>query len=1056
MFINKKELKELIDRFNDDLTEGLALDDPETDTERLYIEPFLELLGWDLKSREIRTSRSAGASSKRTDYSFWQERRPLFILEAKATSTSLDGYYIENGKKITFPEKTIQYAWNTNVPVGVLFNFQELRIYNATVKVESSDQALLIEPILYTEMLDRIEDIGLLTKKAVIEGVLADRVRQQNIKQVLPIRQTIDKAILQQIIKWRKLLINHIADRYKQSEKEMRNLKGIVQLFLDRVIFIRVVEDLNLEKMDGLWAIVTGSKKPYIKQLVHYFEYMDKYYNSMLFHKSLLDNIELSDETISSIIKDTYNFRFDKLPIDLFGSFYENYLGHVIEEREIVEDKKFIKAKGIYYTPPQIVDLIITLTLKNKLVNLQLKQSKQKGVLSELTVLDPACGSGSFILRAFDEMVNHLEKIFDRHRITNDFETRKKLLTSCIYGVDLDGQAVEVASTYLLIGLLRDVLEKPLFLPVSLKEERKQEDTQAEQYETLPLFQKTYIEKRKTEYSILHKMVEQGQFHLPTMMGKNATVRNGNSLISGPISSLKSFFGNRLSEAKPFDWNKEFPHIFQKDLDLAGFDIIIGNPPYRNMDEPKEGDDLGFFEKEKNYFQSFSKSRGTYLPWSKYYRRMADIYYFFFYRGISLLCESGLLGYITSRSFLEADYADFLRQFILDSCKIRFIIDFRHIKVFEKPNITTAITIVQKCSDKSENEKNIVKIVRVKKEFEGYNFQDKVSVLATHITRNIEEREFSDDYIDVFEKRQNELSSKPWILAMPELDEIYTRIDGNHLKLKDVCEVGEGMQTGANEIFCEHSEENTILKGLERQYIWKRALNSDIFPYYVKHGGKYAIYIEDIPADSDNDLSRIPRNIKNWLIQNKEKLQGRAAYKRGDCKWFRYTFPLHSDLYHGPRIIAPYRAKENRFYLDEDKEYLCFTDTTVIFPKSSKRQENFIGEDLDLHYILGLLNSKLLEFRYKGIGKLTGNRIREYFSKQVGKLPIKVPDKDNPKELELYETIRNDTRKIQKFYKEGFSMPEGFKKREKLINRALEVRSEIDEVVEVLYGIRLP
>ncbi|MCK4821898.1 hypothetical protein KA005_39395, partial [bacterium] len=364
-------------------------------TERLYIEPFLEALGWNIRSRQVRKNRSVLLGNKRTDYSFWQERNPLFILEAKAASVSLDGYYTVKGERVSFPEKTIEYAWNTNVPVGVLFNFKELRIYNATVKVDDHNRSLLAAPIRYTEMLHRLEDLKLISKDSVFSGALIDKVRTQNIREVLPIRQTIDKAILQYILKWRKELFTHLLAKYKTLPDKSYEYRQTVQLFLDRIIFIRVVEDLNIEKMDGLWSIVTGTDKPYMEKLVKYFEYMDRFYNSMLFAKAFLDHIEIDDEILSSIIKDAYSFKFDKLPIDLFGSFYENYLGQIIEEGEIVDAKQQIKAKGIFYTHPKIVDLINTLTLKSKLDGIELKATDISELkLPIVSVLDPACGSG--------------------------------------------------------------------------------------------------------------------------------------------------------------------------------------------------------------------------------------------------------------------------------------------------------------------------------------------------------------------------------------------------------------------------------------------------------------------------------------------------------------------------------------------------------------------------------------------------------------------------------------------------------------------------------------
>ncbi|MCG2660455.1 MAG: restriction endonuclease subunit M, partial [Kiritimatiellae bacterium] len=106
----------------------------------------------------------------------------------------------------------------------------------------------------------------------------------------------------------------------------------------------------------------------------------------------------------------------------------------------------------------------------------------------------------------------------------------------------------------------------------------------------------------------------------------------------------------------------------------------------------------------------------------------------------------------------------------------------------------------------------------------------------------------------------------------------------------------------------------------------------------------------------------------------------RAAYKRGDCEWWKFTWPLHEEHYNRHRIICPYLASSNRFALDTNKEYLSLTDTTVLF--ENKQQESLL-------YLLGLLNSRLLTFRFRSIGKLKGGSIYEYFWNSISKLPIR-------------------------------------------------------------------
>lgn len=1031
------KFKNLIRDFANAEKKGLSFKDPEGDTERLYIEPLFEALGWDMRSREVQTQREAGRSGKRTDYSFWADRYPRFIAEAKASSVSLDGYYTEGNKKISFAEKTLEYAWNTNVTCAVLLNFKEIRVYNATAKVSDPEKAYLFPPIRYFELIDRINDLWLLSKDAVAKGMLEEGIRKQNIEQSLPTRVTIDKDILDSLVRWRRILAIDIGERYKHSYQELVNLKEIVQRILDRIIFIRVLEDLNLEPMDRLWQIATGTEKPRYKTLVNLFEYMDKYYNSMLFSKSLADSFEVSDNVIEIIIKESYKYRFDRIPLDLFGSFYENYIGHILnEEKEIVKSKAETQAKGIYYTSPHIVDLICELTLIERLRNLR----PSKGKFPSLKIMDPACGSGSFTMRAFDELVGWHNNYFETGNARLEFEDKKKILIDNIFGVDLDRQAVEVASTYHLIGLLKDVSTKPLFLPATTREPKKYYEAD-EIHEELPLYHSIYQKKRENIFKSLHKLVEEGAFHLPTMMGDNSTIRQGNSLINASSKELKKFFGPNYQQLiYPFDWHHEYPQVFGGEVPDKGFDVIIGNPPYRNMDEPKEGEDPEFFQLIKRYFQNYESSKPNYLSWKTLYRRMSDIYYFFFFRSITLLKEGGLLGFITSRSYLEAHYADILRAYILRNCKIKYIIDFGDVRVFDKASITTAIIVLERETQKDKRDVNKIIAVKVKQPFSGINFQDSIRLLVTHIKKHFGKVDYSDDYIDIFEVAQKSLDGNPWNLSKSSVEDIYRQIDADHPKLEDVCFIGQGMQTAANKIFCEFSWDDILNKGLEQAYVYTRAVNSDIESYQFNHSGKYAIYIEDIETENDNDLSNIPRNIKKWLLQNRIKLEDRAAYKRGDCLWFKYSFPLHKEYYHSPKIVCPYRAETNRFYLDEDAELRVYTDTTVIFQKDSERHPLLKGdapkeETIDLYYILGLLNSRLLTFRYKGIGKLTSKGIYEYFWNQIGRLPIKIPDFENEQEVKLYDSIRHDAKEIQTLHRKVQKMPATFSKRKDVLKK---------------------
>jgi len=159
-------------------------------------------------------------------------------------------------------------------------------------------------------------------------------------------------------------------------------------------------------------------------------------------------------------------------------------------------------------------------------------------------------------------------------------------------------------------------------------------------------------------------------------------------------------------------------------------------------------------------------------------------------------------------------------------------------------------------------------------------------------------------------------------------------------------------------------------------------LNYNCQQYYIDDKTDYLLYIEDVTNFED-----LPFSIQQHLNKNKAFLENRADKKRRkSAKWWNYTFPLHKEYYLLPKLFCSYRASANAFVYDKGFEYISLTNGTVVFETNI---------DFSVKYILCLLNSKLLTFRYKGIGKQTGSGIYEYFAVGIGKLPIPAIDKSN-------------------------------------------------------------
>ncbi len=476
---------------------------------------------------------------------------------------------------------------------------------------------------------------------------------------------------------WRDLLARNLALR--NSTLTQRELNFAVQRILDRIIFLRIAEDRGIEPYGQLQALTAGPKiYPRLREI---FERADFRYNSGLFHFAtekgrdespdrLTLGLELDDATLKEIIGALYwpksPYAFAVIPADTLGHIYEQFLGKVIhltaDHRARVEEKPEVrKAGGVYYTPTYIVDYIVRQTVG------PLVEGKTPKQVEKLTVLDPACGSGSFLLGAYEFLLNwHLD-----YYVSHDpfawakkknppiYETapnahgvgagsgnwqlttaeRKRILTANLYGVDIDAQAVEVTK----LSLLLKVLEG---------EARELQGKQLDFHRVLP------------------------------DLGHN--IKCGNSLIGSDFyaqPSLPDFDDEARIKINAFDWAHEFKPI----MDAGGFDAVIGNPPYvllQILEQPAV----------------FTYSAATYRV-AKY---KIDTYHLFIERALSLTKPAGLLGFITPNTFLRNKHAQELRRVILGQTEPLLLRLFFY-PVFEGASVDTAVIVLCR-SDKPGTE----------------------------------------------------------------------------------------------------------------------------------------------------------------------------------------------------------------------------------------------------------------------------------------------------------------------------------------------------------------
>jgi type I restriction-modification system DNA methylase subunit len=521
----REKIRDLVERYDAAVTKDQISQFSEADVGSKFILPLLEALGWDTKNiDEVKEQKRTLTGP--ADYSLNVRKTPKVIVEIKKLTEDLDSKRVVRGKEEGFAHQATRYAWHLKVDWCVLSNFKETRLYYAhTIRPEDG----LIFKFTYDNYLDALafQKLWLLSKESVLSGKLDTLEKRRT-------RSEIDKEILNDLFDSRKLLVNTIEKNNPKLSREL--VKESVQKILNRILVIRVSEDRGVIGADSLWRELEswqnrGLPTPFMRSLKSLFRDFDEIYNSKLFEPHQCEDLIINNNVLERILSALYKYNFDLISADILGAIYEDYIGHILSETEkgkveIVESRAERKRGGIYYTPTYIVDYIVKNTLGERL-----KTCKTPDEVSKIKVLDPACGSGSFLIKAFDVLKqwydDYNQTILsrqNRNTLEAHFEVvqnvEMKILDENLFGVDLDPQAAEIAAVNLMLKALR---------------------------------------KREK---------------LPQILGVN--VKIGNSLLSGSESELKEFSKEEIASLKPFNYETEFAGIFGN----GGFDVVVGNPPY--------------------------------------------------------------------------------------------------------------------------------------------------------------------------------------------------------------------------------------------------------------------------------------------------------------------------------------------------------------------------------------------------------------------------------------------------------------------------------------------
>lgn len=622
---------------------------------------------------------------------------------------------------------------------------------------------------------------------------------------------------------------------------------------------------------------------------------------------------------------------------ELLGKVFENLLGTYNPETSETARKD----SGSFYTPREIVSFMVDESIKDYLSktvknltseniqilfndNVECYNSDNKAeivnALKSMKILDPACGSGAFPMGALQRIVHLIQKC---NGVTSDknslYSLKLDLIEKCLYGVDIQPIAVQICKLRFFISLICEqdktdsISDNYGFNPLPNLEtkfvaansligmERKSQND---------LFSDPdgKIEKKKLE--IQEKRHE--HFKAPTAEAK-AKCREDDRKLREELANLleqnKMFApkdAEQLAEWNPYDQNAVSPFFDAEWMfnTAEGFDIVIGNPPYIQLQ--KDSGKLANLYESQN-FKSFAKT--------------GDIYCLFYEKGCNLLNSTGRLCFITSNKWMRAGYGEKLRDYFAKNVNPKLLVDFAGVKVFESATVDTNILLFEK----GKNEGKTLSCTTTTLTKDG------LSNLSDFVKQNSCDCSFT--------------TKESWVILSPIEQSIKKKIESAGVPLKDWdISINYGIKTGFNDAFiisgekreeilnnCKTKEERKKTDDLIRPILRGRDIKryeynfADLYLINTHNGVKE----KNIPRIDIKDYPAIKKHLDEyWEKIEKRADQGDTPYNLRNCAymdefnkpkivWARLMRLSKSDLNAFPRFCS---VPEGFYVVDS----LCF------------------------------------------------------------------------------------------------------------------------------------
>ena len=600
-----------------------------------YIDPFLQLLGWDVPNKaglapQYREVIAENYSNKtdRPDYSLTLRGVTKLFVEAKKPSVDIN---IEAAPAI----QTRKYGWNAKHKVSVLTNFEYFIIYDTTTVPKETDDCRVsrYRCYHYKDYLDKFDEIfQLVSKESVYSGEF-DKFFNEAFKGEGSQKQQVDNLFLKQINDWRVKLSNELYSKGNQYTS-LDTLNDVVQDFINQIVFLRICEDRNLPLYHKLNETISDRDTLHTK-LEELFREADKRYNSGMFSG---ENIifDLNNNVIVEMIKGLYYpqspYMFNIIEPNMLGKIYELFLTEqlILLKNGMIglAKKKDCANRSVVTTPTEIVKYMVEKSLSN------VCKGKSPEEICNLRIADIACCSGVYLEEAFQYLQaycvewylanekDHLIEIGNgKYKLPLD--EKKQILCSCIFGIDIDIHAVEVAKFSLLIKLIEN-------------------ETEPSVRDTTPI--------------------------LPEL---SSNILHGNALVGNQELAGKRYSTDTIISLVPYDWDE---------MPADGFDVILGNPPYVTTEDMHQLLSDAEFTIYKNKYKSSHKQ--------------FDKYFIFLERALQIVKNEGYVCYIVPNKFFKIGAGAKLRSLL--SNYLISLDDFGATQLFEDKTIYSSIVLLQK------------------------------------------------------------------------------------------------------------------------------------------------------------------------------------------------------------------------------------------------------------------------------------------------------------------------------------------------------------------------